>query len=81
MRIDKFLKLSRIIKRRQVAKAFCEKQKVSVNGKFVKPGYSVCVDDVIEVQFGSKVVKFKVKQLLNSPSKEDSKKMFEEVVL
>ncbi len=80
MRIDKFLKLSRIIKRRQVAKVFCERQKVSVNGKFVKPGYAVCVDDIIEVQFGSKFVKFKVKQLLSSPSKEESKTMFEEVL-
>ena len=54
MRIDKFLKISRVIKRRTVANDACDASHVSVNGKVVKPSYDVKVGDVIEVRFGER---------------------------
>ncbi len=60
MRIDKFLKVARIIKRRQIAKAFCDAGKVSVNSKQVKASYEVSIDDTIEVIFGHYVKKYLV---------------------
>ena len=59
MRIDKFLKVSRILKRRTLSKQACEKGKVVVNGKEVKPAYTVKVGDEVELQFTGGAVKFR----------------------
>lgn len=60
MRLDKFLKISRVIKRRTVANEAADNGRVSVNGKVVKPSYEVKVGDIIEIQFGDKVSKFEI---------------------
>ena len=60
MRIDKFLKVSRIIKRRSLANEACSKGRVLVNGNVAKPGTNVKVDDVIEIKFGEKIRRFGV---------------------
>ncbi len=66
MRLDKFLKLSRVIKRRTVANEAADSGRVSVNGKQVKPSYEVKIGDVIEIKFGDKVSKFEVLQVPTS---------------
>ena len=60
MRIDKFLKISRVIKRRTVANDAADGGRVIVNGKLVKPSYNVKVGDVVEIKFGDKVSKFEI---------------------
>lgn len=60
MRLDKFLKVSRIIKRRTVANEAADGGRISVNGKVVKPSYEVKVNDIIEIKFGDKISKFKI---------------------
>lgn len=77
MRIDKFLKVSRLIKRRTVANEACDAGRISVNGKVVKASYDVKIGDVIEITFGTKTVKAKVISVADSTKKEDAKEMFE----
>ena len=60
MRLDKFLKVSRVIKRRSVANEVADAGRVTVNDKTVKPSYEVKVGDIIEIQFGNSVSKFKI---------------------
>jgi ribosomal 50S subunit-recycling heat shock protein len=60
MRLDKFLKVSRIIKRRTVANEAADGGRISVNGKVVKPSYEVKVGDIVEIKFGDKISKFKI---------------------
>lgn len=60
MRLDKFLKVSRVIKRRTVANEAADGGRVSVNGKIVKPSYDVKVGDVVEIKFGDKISKFEI---------------------
>ena len=60
MRLDKFLKISRVIKRRTVANEAADSGKIIVNGKIVKPSYEVKVNDIIEIKFGNKISKFKI---------------------
>ena len=60
MRIDKFLKMATVIKRRTVANEAAEGGRISANGKVVKPSYEVKVGDVIEIRFGDKISKFEV---------------------
>ena len=60
MRLDKFLKVTRIIKRRTVANEAADGGRVVVNGKVVKPSYDVKINDIIEIKFGDKVSKFKI---------------------
>jgi len=60
MRLDKFLKVSRVIKRRTVANEAADNGRISVNGKVVKPSYDVKVGDIIEIKFGDKISKFEV---------------------
>lgn len=76
MRIDKYLKVSRLIKRRTVACEACEGGRVKVNDKIIKPSYQVKVGDVIEITFGTKSVKVEVTTLLDTTKKEDAKEMF-----
>ena len=77
MRIDKYLKVSRIIKRRTVAKEACEKERVSLNGRLCKAGAEVGEGDVIEVRFGGSVLKVRVLSLKESARKEDASEMYE----
>lgn len=60
MRLDKFLKMSRVIKRRSVANEVVDNGRVAVNGKIVKPSYDVKIGDIIEIQFGDKISKFEI---------------------
>lgn len=60
MRLDKFLKVSRLIKRRTVANEVTDKGRVIVNGKQVKPSYDVKVGDICEITFGDKVSRFEI---------------------
>lgn len=60
MRLDKFLKMSRVIKRRSVANEVADNRRVAINGKIAKPSSEVKVGDIIEIQFGDKVSKFEI---------------------
>ena len=60
MRLDKFLKVSKVIKRRTIANDAADSGRISVNGKIVKPSYNVKVGDVIEIKFGDKVSRFEI---------------------
>ena len=60
MRLDKFLKVSRVIKRRTVANDAADSGRIAVNGKVVKPSYEVKVGDIVEIKFGDKVSKFQI---------------------
>lgn len=76
MRIDKYLKVSRLIKRRTLANEACDKGKVSVNGKPVKPGHEIKEDDIIEISLGSNHVKVKVTDIREHTRKEEAKEMY-----
>lgn len=76
MRIDKFLKNSRIIKRRSVAKAACDSGRISVNGKVAKAGTELVVGDKISVEFGEKIVYFEVLELKESSHKDGAEDMY-----
>ncbi len=76
MRIDKFLKVSRIIKRRTIANEACSSGRVLVNGNVVKASFTVSVGDVIEVLFGTKSVKVEVLDIKDTTKKDDSKELF-----
>lgn len=60
MRLDKFLKISRVIKRRTVANEAADNGRVFVNGKVAKPSYNVKVGDIVEIKFGDKISKFEI---------------------
>lgn len=77
LRIDKFLKNSRLIKRRTVAKEACEQERVTVNGKTAKPGTEVETGDIINIRFGTGEIKAKVVKLSESTKKEDASGMYE----
>jgi len=77
MRLDKFLKVSRLIKRRTVANEACDAGRVMVNGKTAKASVNVKIGDIIEILFGQKTVKVKVLRLEESTKKEDAKEMFQ----
>ena len=80
MRIDKFLKVSRLIKRRTAAAEACDAGRVTVGDKIVKPAYDVKVGDVITIAFGDRSVSVRVLKLLESTKKEDAESMYEAVV-
>lgn len=70
MRLDKFLKVSRVIKRRTVANEAADGGRVAVNGKVVKPSYEVKVGDIVEIKFGDKISKFQILQIPKVVGKE-----------
>ncbi|WP_075721279.1 RNA-binding S4 domain-containing protein [Roseburia sp. 499] len=76
MRLDKFLKVSRIIKRRTVANEACDAGRVTVNGKVAKASLDVKVGDMIEIMFGTKNVKVEVLDLQDTSKKEEAKELF-----
>ncbi|CEH32662.1 RNA-binding S4 domain-containing protein [Romboutsia lituseburensis] len=77
MRLDKFLKVSRIIKRRTVAKEACDKGIVTINGKMAKSSSEVNIGDILEITFGEKVLKCKVVEIKEHVLKNDAKEMYE----
>ena len=77
MRIDKFLKVSRLIKRRTLAKEVAENERIYVNDRLAKPSKDVEVGDIITIEFGNKTVKVKVASLEVSTKKEDATKLYE----
>ena len=76
MRLDKFLKVSRLIKRRTIANEVCDAGRVLVNGKVAKASLNVKVGDVIEIQFGTRTVKAEVLALADTTKKEEAKELF-----
>lgn len=77
MRLDKFLKVSRLIKRRTVANEACDARRVMVNGKPAKASVNVKVGDEIEIMFGQKAVKVRVLNIQDTTKKEEAKDLFE----
>ena len=80
MRIDKFLKVSRILKRRTVAQEAASAGKISVNGREVKPAYRVKVGDVVELTFATGTLKFRVKELKETVKKDAAASLYEVIV-
>ncbi len=77
MRIDKFLKVSRIIKRRTVAKDVCEDERIYINGKPVKPSKEVKVGDIVTVRFGNRSLSVKVLSIESVVTKAQAEDMYE----
>lgn len=80
MRLDKFLKNSRLIKRRTVAKQAADTGRVTVNGKVAKAGTEVSVGDELEIRFGQDRVRVEIMQLLETQKKEDAETMYRVLV-
>ena len=79
MRLDKYLKVSRIIKRRTIANEACDAGRVSINGKVAKASIEVKVGDVIEIRFGNNLTKVEVLSLNENPRKEEASGMYKSV--
>ncbi len=77
MRLDKYLKVSRIIKRRTVAKEASEGGRVSINGKTAKPSSEVKAGDILEIRFGEKMARFRVLNIAETVKKADAGAMYE----
>jgi len=79
MRLDKYLKVSRLIKRRTVANEACDNGRISVNGRVVKASYEVKVGDRIEIAMGTRTVAVEVIQVADNVRKDDAVTMYKEV--
>ena len=79
MRLDKYLKVSRLIKRRTVANEACDNGRISVNGRVVKASYEVKVGDKIEISMGTRTVAVEVLQSSETVRKDDATAMYKEV--
>ena len=79
MRLDKYLKVSRLIKRRTVANEACDGERVSVNGRQVTASYQVKVGDIIEIAFGQRSLKVAVLAVSETVKKEDAPAMYREL--
>ena len=79
MRLDKYLKVSRLIKRRTVANEACDAEKVSVNGKPARASYDVKEGDIIEISIGAKPLKVRVLDVKEFTKKEDAASLYEVV--
>lgn len=77
MRLDKFLKVSRIIKRRTLSKEMSEASRVKVNGKIAKPSTKLKIGDMIEIEFGRSILIVQVKELRDHVLKDDSHMLYE----
>ena len=77
MRIDKYLKVSRLIKRRSVANEACDMGRISVNGRVVKASYDVKEGDVMEIKMGERVIKVRVASIAEHVSKNDASALYE----
>ena len=79
MRLDKFLKVSRLIKRRTVANEACDNGRISVNGRVVKDSYDVKVGDRIEISMGARTVDVEVLEVSDNVRKDDAAGMYKEI--
>ena len=79
MRLDKYLKVSRLIKRRTVANEACDNGRISVNGRVVKASYEVKVGDRIEITMGTRTVAVEVVQVADNVRKDDAGAMYKEI--
>ena len=79
MRLDKFLKVSRLIKRRTVANEACDNERVTVNGKVARASYDVKVGDVIAIRFGEKTLTVEVTAVQETVGKADAALLYKEV--
>ena len=77
MRIDKYLKVSRLIKRRTVAKEVADHEKITINGKICKPSTEIKVNDIVQIKFGVKLVTFKVLSVNEYVKKNEAELMYE----
>lgn len=77
MRLDKYLKVSRIIKRRPIAKEVTDKGRIKVNGILAKSSTDLKINDEIEIRFGNKILLVRVLEMKDSTKKEDATKMYE----
>ena len=80
MRLDKYLKVSRLIKRRTIANEACDSDRVSVNGRIARASYSVKSGDTIEIRFGQRTLKIEVISVNEHATKADAPAMFREIV-
>lgn len=76
MRLDKFLKVSRLIKRRTVANEACDAGRVSINGKQAKASSAVKAGDIMEIQFGNRIVKAEITDVRETVKKEEAAQMY-----
>lgn len=79
MRVDKFLKVSRLIKRRTVAKEACEKGRILVNGRVAKAGTEVAPGDTLSLQTGSRTLEFRILAVKEHVKKEEATELYEEI--
>lgn len=77
MRIDKFLKVSRLIKRRSIAKEMADQGRITVNDKVAKSSTSVSVNDVLEIHYGTRDVKVKIINILDTTKKDEANTLYE----
>lgn len=77
MRLDKYLKVSRIIKRRTLAKEVSDAGRITINDKIAKSSSMVNIDDIITIKYGNKTLTLKVLKLMDSTKKDDAKMMYE----
>lgn len=77
MRLDKYLKVSRLIKRRTIANEACDAGRVTVNGKVARASYDVKVGDVVEITFGTRTVKLKITEVAEVIRKDDAALLYE----
>jgi len=80
MRLDKYLKVSRLIKRRTVANEACDSERISVNGRPAKASYAVKPGDVLEMRFGQRTLKVEVLTVSEHAKKEDAPAMYREII-
>lgn len=80
MRVDKFLKNSRLIKRRTIAKEACDQGRVSINSKQAKAGSEVEIGDVVHIEFGNSSISVKILKLSEGTRKEDAQGMYEVII-
>lgn len=76
MRLDKYLKVSRLIKRRTVAKEACDSGRVLVNNKVARASTDISVNDIIEINFGNKSIQIQVLEIKDTSKKDESKELF-----
>lgn len=80
MRLDKYLKVSRLIKRRTVANEACDGERICVNGRQVKASYQVKLGDVIEIAYGQRTLKVEVTEISETATKDSAAAMYREIV-
>ncbi|MDY3013769.1 MAG: RNA-binding S4 domain-containing protein [Evtepia sp.] len=79
MRLDKWLKVSRLIKRRTVANEACDNERISANGRVVKASYDVKVGDKLEIRFGARTVSVEILSVTEQKGKENAASMYQEI--